>query len=564
MQIRPWLDRLADRRAARAACRARPADGFALLPEPRLPGRFARGRRLAAGGFDLAGRTVETRTPFAIEPPSTAFAEALHGWGWLDDLAACGEPAARDAAREWMADWLARFGDGGGPGWRADLAGRRLLRWTEHALFLTAGSGDGLGRAFLAGLARHAAFLARRWAAAPAGLPRFEALGGWLAAGLTVQGLEAHAGPALAALTAEGAARIGPDGGIPERCPETLLWTAAHLALASGTLDRLGRPCPPELAAALQRAAGALRALRHADGGLARFHGGGAGREGLLEQVLAAAPGQARARPARAMGFERLDGGRTTLILDAAAPPEGARAQAAALGFELTSGRRPVVVNCGAGHDLGPDWEAAGRAASGASSLVIDGGSPARPLVVTRHREDGREGTTVLASHDGWVASHGLTHSRELRLSADGRTVMGEDALTALAPEDRARLGRLQAAGPLRAPEAVLRFHLHPDVEPRAEAGGARLHLASGEVWLFRVDGPVRLEIEPSVWLEPGRRLPRGCRQLALRGRVAGGGLRIGWTLAKAQATPLAIRDLGREADLDGDAALPPGYLEQD
>jgi uncharacterized heparinase superfamily protein len=560
MRLRPWIDRLADRRAARAARRAPPALGFALVPEPRLPGHFARGRRLAAGSLYLAGKTLETRTPFAESPPSPAFAEALHGWAWLDDLAACGEPAARDTARAWLADWLARFGDGAGPGWRADLAGRRLMRWIEHALFLTAGAGDALGGAYLAALSRHADFLARRWAAAPAGLPRIEALAGRLAAGLTVIGLEAHADPALAALTAEAAAHIGPDGGIPERCPETLLWIAAHLAWSRETAAAAGRSAPPELDAALRRAARALRALRHADGRLARFHGGAAGPEGLADRILMLAAPDDRVRPVQAMGFARAQGGRTTLILDAAPPPAGPRAQAAALGFELTSGRRPLVVNCGAGDDFGPDWAAAGRAATGASTLALDGRDPARPRKVTLHREDGREGTTLIAAHDGWVAAYGLTHTRELRLSADGRSLMGEDSLAALAPPDRDRFERRLTGNGGRGPDAALRFHLHPEVEAQAQAGGARLALPSGEVWLFRFDGPVRLDLEPSVWLEPGRRAPWPCRQLVLRGRVAGAGLRIGWTLAKAQATPRAIRDIGRP-----EAALwLPGFSDQD
>jgi uncharacterized heparinase superfamily protein len=558
------LDALARSRALRAAARAAPATGFVLRPEGRPPGSFARGRRLAAGSIHLAGRVLEARDPFGVPPPSPGFAEALHGWGWLDDLAACGEPAAREAARAWLAVWIDGFGMGRGPGWRADLAGRRLLRWVEHAVFLTAGTTPQARSAYYAATAVHAAFLARRWHTAPPGLPRIEALTGWLVAALSLDGLEGGIDPALAALTDAAAARIGPDGGIAERNPEALLWTAAHLAWARATLAEAGRRAPAPLDTALLAAARALRALRHRDGGLARFHGGGAGPEGLADRVIAlAAPGDFQ-RPVQAMGFARMDGGRTSLILDAAPPPDTDRAQAAVLGFELTSGRRPVVVGCGAGADFGADWAAAGRSAAGASTLALDGGTPA-PTRVDLHRSDERGATTLLATHDGWVASHGLTHTRELRLSRDGRTVMGEDALAALAPAERARFDRLVTAGGGRGPDAALRFHLHPDVEARPDTGGAKLVLASGEIWLFRFDGPARLDLEPSVWLEPGRRAPRPCRQIVLRGRVAGAGLRIGWTLAKAQATPLAIRDTGRDTGLAADdAALPPGFTDEE
>lgn len=561
MPLPDLMSRLADWRARRALRRAPPATGFAREPEPRLPGSFARGRRIAAGSFHLAGKGLDSRDPFAAPAPSPAFAAELHGWGWLDDLAACGDPEARAAARRWLADWIARYGEGAGPGWVPDLAGRRMLRWVEHALFLVGRAEAAAQAALMAALGRHAAYLSRRWQAAPPGLPRIEALTGWLHGALILGGLEDHTAPAQASLTAEAQARIGPDGGIAERCPETLLRIAAHLHWSCDALRAADQPVPAPLEAALVRAARALRALRHADGSMARFHGGGAGPEGLADRLLAeAAPGDWQ-RPVQAMGFARLEGGRTTLILDAAPPPRTPAAQAAPLGFELTSGRRPVVVNCGAGQDFGADWGAAGRAAAGASTLVLDGGEPAAAVAVTLHRTDERTGATLLATHDGWLASHGLTHSRELRLSADGRALMGEDALAALTPQARTRFDRLLASAGGRGPDFALRFHLHPDVESAPDtAQGAWLALPSGEVWLFRFDGRARLDLEPSVWLEPGRRAPRPCRQIVLRGQVAGAGSRINWTLAKSQATPLAIRDIGRSAD----TPLPPDFTDRD
>ena len=59
-------------------------------------------------------------------------------------------------------------------------------------------------------------------------------------------------------------------------------------------------------------------ALRHADGGLARFHGGGRGVEGRLDQALAASGVKpvSTVRHALAMGFARMAEARTTVIVD--------------------------------------------------------------------------------------------------------------------------------------------------------------------------------------------------------------------------------------------------------
>jgi len=91
-----------------------------------------------------------------------------------------------------------------------------------------------------------------------------------------------------------------------------------------------------------------------------------------------------------------------------------------------------------------------------------------------------------------------------------------------------------------------LRFHLHPDVDAALDMGGAAVSMAlkSGEIWVFRHDGTAEMTLEPSVYLEKGRLRPRAARQIVLAGRVLDFACQIGWTLAKAQDTPAAIRDL--------------------
>lgn len=558
-------------------------------------GLFARGRQITAGSFLLAGQLVETHEPWQVTPPSPRFAAALHGWGWLDDLAAFGDSAARAEAQRWLDDWITRFGHGAGPGWQPDLAGRRLTRWLQHGLFLTAGAQpESVGR-LLAACGAHAAFLARAHERAPQGLPRIEAQTGRLMAALLLRGLQDHAEPALAALTGTATALIAEDGGIPSRNPEELLQVFAHLGWCRKLLDQAvadspGQPAPAlprPLLAAMTRAARALRCLRHADGGLARFQGGGAGPEGLLERSLAEAMPGMRERPALAMGYARLEGGRTSLIVDAAPPPgdeAAANAHAGTLGFELTSGRRPVIVSCGTGRDFGHDWWLGGRSTSAHSTLSLDGVSSARfgpnggrgadreglrdgklsdgPRRVTLHRSDERDSSTLLMAHDGWVVTHGLTHSRSLQLSADGRMLLGSDELAALAQADEQRLTRARAAEQGRGLGFALRFHLHPELDASVDMQGraVSIGLPSGEVWVFRFDGPAALTLEASVWLEPGRRAPRPARQIVLRAQLRDSATRINWTLAKGQDTPLAIRDVGEKDD----QSLPADFFDHD
>ncbi|PJA78069.1 MAG: heparinase, partial [Nitrospirae bacterium CG_4_9_14_3_um_filter_51_5] len=230
-----------------------------------------------------------------------------------------------------------------------------------------------------------------------------------------------------AALARDCAAEIDAEGGIQTRNPEELLEVFTLLTWAAQALAEAGPGGTPAHLAAIERIAPALRALRHADGGLARFHGGGRGLAGRLDLALANAGVKALAHPGLTMGFARLSGGRTSVVVDAADPPGGRAgrlAHASTLAFELTSGRRPVVVNCGSGTPFGPAWQRASRATASHSTLAIEGFSSSRfgarsneALVDSAHvvlvrQAVGEAGHHLVLAQDGWSATHGLTHSR--------------------------------------------------------------------------------------------------------------------------------------------------------
>jgi uncharacterized heparinase superfamily protein len=95
-----------------------------------------------------------------------------------------------------------------------------------------------------------------------------------------------------------------------------------------------------------------------------------------------------------------------------------------------------------------------------------------------------------------------------------------------------------------------IRFHLHPDVDASVDMGGAAVSLAlrSGEIWVFRSDGRAALSLQPSVYLEKTRLKPRATKQIVLSGRAMDYATHLRWSLAKAQDTPVGIRDVEDEA----------------
>ena len=561
--------RLLNRVHARLSTRVKPATAFVGHPEPRTVGSYARGRQLTAGNLLFAGHLVEAPGAILwdIAPPDDAFLEEVHGFVWLDDLASVGDAAARKTAQAWLFDWIARYGSGSGPGWTPDLAGRRVIRWLHHAFFVLGGCSPDQSRAYFRSIAQQTIFLNRRWHASPPGLPRFEALTGLISAGLSLQGMEGQAAPAIRALGQECARQINEAGGIPTGNPEELMEVCTLLIWARDALQETGRTPEFDHMQAITKIVPTLRALRHADGGLARFHGGGRGAEGRLDTALAAAGVKAQAAKDLAMGYARLSAGRTTMVIDAAAPPSGMasfNAHASTLAFELTSGRRPLIVNCGSGSTFGEDWRRAGRATPSHSTLCLDGFSSSRlgktsrigpierellddiPTGVPLEMSRATDGMRFEGGHDGYLKSHGLTHARILELTFDGRGVVGEDLLVALDGSGKARFEQKIEDTRLNGLPFDIRFHLHPEVDTAIDMNGTAVSMAlrSGEIWVFRFDGHCNLALEPSVYLEKGRLRSRATKQIVLTGRAIEYATRVRWSLAKAQETAIAVRDL--------------------
>ncbi|AZV79801.1 heparinase [Parasedimentitalea marina] len=562
--------RFMNRLYARLARRQAAATGFVSQPEPRTIGSFARGRQLVAGNLLFAGYLVESPTTglWEVEAPDVAFDAERNGFAWLDDLASVGDLPAREKAQKWLWGWIKAHGKGRGVGWSPDLTGRRVIRWINHALFLLRGQDKEASEAFYRSLSQQTWYLSHRWHGASPGLPRFEALTGLIYAGLALEGREELADPAIKALALECEQQIDDLGGLPTRNPEELLEVFTLLTWAAAALHEAGRTVPHAHTAAIERIAPSLRTLRHSDGGLARFHGGGRGLEGWLDHALAASHMAGSHADGLAMGYARLSAGRSSVIVDASAPPLGAASNnghASTLAFELTSGRRPFIVNCGSGEAFGVEWRRAGRATPSHSTLCIEGHSSARlkppqkgnghealtepPDAVPVEMSEIAKGFRFQGGHNGFDRHFGLTHARTLELSFDGRTLSGEDMLLALEDTSKRRFDRAMDALSLGGVGFDIRLHLHPEVDAALDLGGTAVSMAlrSGEIWVFRHDGGCELKLEPSVYLEKNRLKPRATKQIILSGRAMEYATRVRWTLSKAQETAIAVRDLTRD-----------------
>ena len=529
------------------------------LPEPVLVGDADLGEGLIAGRWVARGRVTElgAASIWQARLADPALEAERQGCLWLDDLAALGRRAARERAQAWVQDWIRRFGTGGGPGWTPETAGRRTKRWTSHCAFLTEGLDRAAADRFWFALAAQQRYLAHTWGDAEEGLPRLRALAGLVWSGIALPNSGHRLAMVELGLLAE--ALVDMEGATPSRSPEDLAEVLILLIWTARLLENAGQHAAPAHLAAIVRGVPILRLQRMGDGSLARFHGGGPGSADRIDQALAELRTGVQVRPKLPMGYARLACGRAIVQMDGAAPAgeeHALTAHASALAFEMSLGRQAVVVNAGPGRGFGAPAAIAARQTAAHSTVEIGGASSARietrglaartlgarleagPSLVSVRQAQDATGQWLLATHDGYSASHGMLHERRLFLDARGQELRGEDILTVPDARARALFDRMATGGKLG---FAARFHLHPAVA--AEFDPARdlvaLTLPSGEAWTFRAAGGA-LALEPALYLDPSEAAPGQSRQLVVRAEVVDYLGQVIWSFNRVAEAPAA------------------------
>lgn len=507
---------------------------IAPAPEWLVPGDAAIADRMFQGRWRLAGEELADphHAPFDLPPPSRPFAIELHGFAWLRHFAAAGGEAARRQARALLGHWLRRYGQFDQALWAPELLAPRLARWFGHAGFLLEGADDAFRAEFLRGLGRQARHLGRSLGQIGNEPTRFQAGLALCLAGLALEERRQELPRGLALVEAALARLLLPDGCHASRRADLLLLLLGELLTLRQTLEQAGREVPLAIASAIERAAPALRFLRHGDGSLALFNGTRPWATAAIDHILARSGSRARAEKSLPdAGYERLQAGRSLLMLDAGRPVGRSwAAHAGLLSFEYSIGRRRVIVNCGASERHDGDWAKAVRATAAHSTLVLaeqnsllldEAGLPEGELAeLPRSRAETDEHVMIEASHGAYLARFGLTHRRRLWLARNGDDLYGEDAL--IGPGRGAR-------------NFAIRFHLHPDVQVSLLQDGqsALLRLSATHGLRFRAAN-ASLSLEESVYFGDPGRVAR-TRQLLLSGVAEEASPPITWHLGRMQ-----------------------------
>jgi uncharacterized heparinase superfamily protein len=529
-------------------------DRLIIAPHDLRTADATRAAEIYAGRFVFAGKivTCHGRSIFDLEPPSEDWEVALLGFGWLRHLRAADTALTRANARSLVDDWITNAARHRAAGRRADVLARRVISLLSQAPLVLGDTDSKFYRRYLRGLTREIRYLRYTMLDIPDGVPRLQVLIALCYASLCLANQARHIRAASRKLSEELQRQILPDGGHISRNPGALIELLIDLLPLRQTFAARNIAPPPALLNAIDRMMPMLRFFRHGDGSFALFNGMSSAPSDQLATLLAY--DDAHGAPMANMphsGFQRLDAGALTVIMDTGPPPPpnvSQEAHAGCLSFELSSGASRIVINCGMPSTGRDNWRAFARSTAAHSTLTYHETSSCQfvelsavkrllqgapivsgPTHVESYRETVAEGELLTTSHDGYLERFGVVHRRVLMVAQDGSRLDGEDTVSP-APGARPRS---------RETDYALRFHLHPAVKASrlGDARGVMLVLPNRDVWTFEaVDDKV--ELEESVFLA-GNDGPRRAAQIVIR-QDARTAPSVRWSFVRSTASPSA------------------------
>jgi uncharacterized heparinase superfamily protein len=543
------------------------ADRLIIAPHDLRTADATRAAEIYAGRFVFAGKivTCHGRSIFDLEPPSEDWEVALLGFGWLRHLRAADTALTRANARALVEDWISNPTYSRPVSRRADVLSRRVISLLSQAPLVLGETDNKFYRRYLRGLTREIRYLRYAMLDMPDGVPRLQVLIALCYASLCLANQAGHIRAASRKLSDELQRQILPDGGHISRNPGALIELLIDMLPLRQTFAARNIAPPPALLNAIDRMMPMVRFFRHGDGSIALFNGMSGTPSDLLATLLAY--DDTHGTPMASMphtGFQRLDAGPTTVIMDTGAPPSPSvshDAHAGCLSFELSSGPSRVVINCGMPTTGRDNWRAFARSTAAHSTLTYHDtsscqfveltamkrflhGAPivAGPVMVDNFREAVAGGVLLTTSQDGYLARFGVIHRRVLMLAQDGSRLDGEDSVS---PAPGGRIRGTES-------DYALRFHLHPAVKASrlSDARGVMLVLPNRDVWTFEAQDD-RVELEDSVFLA-GNDGPRRTAQIVIR-QDSRHAASIRWSFVRSNASPAATsarRQARREPEL--------------
>lgn len=504
--------------------------GFIALPKDARPPNRERGQLILDGKWRFGAQLVETppgHAPWGPPFPSLHFADRIHRFHWLRDVASCG-PNGEARARSLVSAWVETFGKWDNFAWRLGPTADRVVNWMSAGPWLLGGMHGEARATFLDSFGKQMRHLQASSIDENDPAVRFRIGVALALAGAAIEDNQKALEAGLQILDTECTTQILADGGHASRSPEALADALVDIEAVEELILRLGLYAPAFLTRLQSRMAAMLSFFQSADGGILPAHGGGDASSGLARAALSPHRGlTSRFSFARLSGWQRVQAEELTIYVDSGEGPprpHGGHAHASALAIWIDDGSERIITSCGVNGDLEPALKEAARRTAAHSVLSLNGEDsavfvpdavvglrgPEGPAQLSIRRLEESDQYLLEGQHGGWRVRHGLIYRRRLYVAKDGARITGEDSLSR--PMSETAPMPNTALIPFE-----IRFHLHPDVQLASGPDDRTVFLGLPKrqrVWRFRSE--TLLSVENSRYW--GSEATRKTRQLVVRG----------------------------------------------
>jgi uncharacterized heparinase superfamily protein len=509
--------------------------GLTAIPKDLRPPHRMRGQAILDGRWRFGSSAVTTtpdHAPWGPPFPSLHFADRIHRFHWLRDVAAHGA-VGEARARSLTASWIDTFGKWDSFAWRLGVTADRQINLLSAGPWLLGGfegaSRDGL----LDLLARQGRHLLVSGGEEQEPNGRFRIAVATVMSGAVIAEMPKALDLGLAMLEQECSQQILADGGHVSRSPEALAQALFDIQAVEELLLRLGMNAPGFLTRLQPRMAAMLGFFTLPDGGLLADNGGSdgliAGSPSLSQAALAPYGTTAsKFSFARLSGYQRVQAEELTLYLDTGQGPArlyGGHTHAGGLSITVDDGPDRLIGPCAVHADLDPVFRDAARRTPAHSVLSLNGEdsaifafdaltglrAPDGPPSISAHRLEENDQYLLEGQHGGWRVRHGLIYRRRLYIGKDGARIIGEESLSR-------PMSETAPASHGAAPYAI-RFHLHPAVQVLQGDDNRTVFLGLPQrqrVWRFRSEALLSIE-NSRYW---GGDTAQKAQQLVIRGEA--------------------------------------------
>ncbi len=416
----------------------------------------------------------------------------LHGFG-TSGLRGGGE--ARQIARKLVSDWLNSFGNWHSTVWRGDILGERISSWLGMFDFFCESGSDDFRNLVLESISKQITHGLNDINSNVSGMKRIRSLKGLIIGCIALNFDEERIDSLQRLLFKELEMQLFSDGGHTSRSPSTHIEFIMALIDIRNILRGYGLETSEDLQIYIVKMSRMLRLWRHGDGKLALFHNSQENGKPLIDSVLGQIESQQKTiYSADQTGFHKISAGSSNLIVDTGASANlNDENHDSLTAFEFSTGKQRIIVNCGTSPGNFELREAL-KTSAAHSMLTVDDKSigiaarrepiNSRNIVTAVTRKLVDACSLIEITHEGYGESYGLTHNRNLYLSADGTDLRGEEILN-------------YSGAPGALPDkAIVRFHLHPRVRASLVQDGSSILLrpTSGGFWRFKTDSDLGLE----------------------------------------------------------------------